>query len=72
MAALIETTKRIVASKEKALAFWSDPKAAPAAVAEYKALLAGVRARADRNRERYALVLKPFLPEEAPKRPTKE
>lgn len=67
-AALMEATRRIVDSKRKALDFWSDPKAAPAAVAEYKALLASVRAQGERDRERYALVLKPFLPEEAPKR----
>jgi hypothetical protein len=66
LAALVESTNRIVDSKRKALAFWNNPKAAAAAVAEYKALLAGVRARADHNRERYALVLKPFLPDEAP------
>ena len=66
LAALVESTRRIVASKQKALIFWNDPKAAPAAVAEYKALLRAVHAQADRNRERYALVLKPFLPDEAP------
>ena len=71
-AALMETTRRIVASKEKALAFWNDAQAAPAAVAGYKALLAGVRAEADRKRVRYALVLTPFLPDDAPAAPTKE
>ncbi len=70
LAALMETTRRILESKRKALAFWNDPKAAP--VAEYKALLRGVRARAENLRERYVLVLKPFVPDEAPTRPTKE
>jgi hypothetical protein len=72
LAALLATTGRIVDGKRKALVFWDDPKAAPAAVAEYKALLAAVRAQADRKRERYALVLRPFLPDEAPPSPAKE
>ena len=71
MAALTETTNRILETKRKALVFWSDPQAAPAAVADYKALVAGMRAEAARKRERYALVLKPFMPE-APAAVTKE
>jgi hypothetical protein len=63
-AALLESTTKIVNYKQKALDFWNDPRAAPAAIAEYKALVAGVRAEAEAKKTRYALVLRPFLPEE--------
>jgi hypothetical protein len=66
LAALTETMRRIVESEQKASGFWNDPQAASAAVASYKALMAGVRAKAEQKRTRYALVLKPFLPNPAP------
>lgn len=70
--ALVESTIKIVNHKQKALAFWSDAQAAPAAVAEYKALVASVRAEAEAKKTRYALVLKPFMPEEKAAALTKE
>lgn len=72
LSALVESANVILAHKLKALAFWSDPQAAPAAVAEYKGLVASVRAEAEAKRTRYALVLKPFMTAEAAAALTKE
>ncbi len=64
--AMDESSRRILDTKRKALVFWNDPKEAPAIVKAYKSLLSAVRAQADEKRERYQLVLKPFLPEGGP------
>jgi hypothetical protein len=58
----IESCLRSLAVMGLAREFWNSPEKARQGVAEYKTELARIRARAQEKRERYQLVLKPFLP----------
>jgi hypothetical protein len=66
IAAQEESLGHVLQMRLKARAFWNDPAAARQGVADYRALMAAIRAEAVRKRERYQLVLKPFLPSPPP------
>ncbi len=64
----LESCRRSLAVFGQAREFWNDPARAAQGVADYRAELARIRARAALKRERYQLVLRPFLPEPAPEK----